>query len=771
MKTKRQLWVSCLATMLIGGGMIGAGITTAQAVEGGESSSEGVEVMTRGPVHEAFAETVVFDPQPGIIVLKQPPVLIEEIPPDQRPAGDNVAWIPGYWAWDDEPDDFLWVSGIWRNLPPGREWVPGYWSTVDTGHQWTSGYWQDAEATEVTYLPEPPRSVERGPSVAASSDEETWIPGNWEYQQDRYAWRAGYWVTARPDWCWTPSYYRWTRYGCVYVDGYWDYPVASRGVVFAPVRFHNSYYERPGYYYTPLAAISLSVFSNHLFLRPNYCHYYYGDYYEPRYRDHYYASFSYGSRYRGYDPIFSHDRWQHRDRDWTRDRQNYYEYRRDNVDARPPRTWAALNGRRDGDRQRDDFGVVDRYDRVVSSRSDDGRRFQTVSRDERDRFVSKGKEVRNFGRERQQRESVESRVKGEKSGRTEVSRMKVSRSPVVSKRSDRAAQNGGPPARLQQRTSDKRSVEKGAIASNDGKNGQASKTGRDDQERAGANAGSADKQRANAVGKNLAEPNRESRTIPGQRRDTAASSKGKPQRTAEASARPDKSSGGRAEMDRKATTSAAPKGQAEPRRDATQTGRSQDQPRVSNDRVPTEKRAANPTVQQRKESPTPKREAAPQAKPKSAQPEMRVQPAREAAPSRKVMAAPGRQPAQQAAPQRTAVRPQEKVQPPQRQQAPRPEPRKTQAAPQRQMAAPVARPEPQRQRAQPAPQRQAVRQEPQRQAARPTPQRETARSAPQRQATRTAPQPERAAPRERTKASRTEATADPRTENKKGRSN
>lgn len=33
------------------------------------------------------------------------------LPPDQKPEGDDVAWIPGYWAWDDERNDFLWVSG------------------------------------------------------------------------------------------------------------------------------------------------------------------------------------------------------------------------------------------------------------------------------------------------------------------------------------------------------------------------------------------------------------------------------------------------------------------------------------------------------------------------------------------------------------------------------------------------------------------------------------------------------------------------------------
>ena len=96
------------------------------------AAQDGVEVLTRGPVHEAFAETITFDPEPGIVAPKAPPADIEEVPPQQRPAGRNVTWIPGYWAWDDERNDFLWLSGIWRALPPGRQWVPGYWGQSRT---------------------------------------------------------------------------------------------------------------------------------------------------------------------------------------------------------------------------------------------------------------------------------------------------------------------------------------------------------------------------------------------------------------------------------------------------------------------------------------------------------------------------------------------------------------------------------------------------------------------------------------------------------------
>ena len=31
------------------------------------ATQNGVEVLTRGPVHEAFAETITFNPQPGMV--------------------------------------------------------------------------------------------------------------------------------------------------------------------------------------------------------------------------------------------------------------------------------------------------------------------------------------------------------------------------------------------------------------------------------------------------------------------------------------------------------------------------------------------------------------------------------------------------------------------------------------------------------------------------------------------------------------------------------
>src|SRR5215470_1110610 len=202
------------------------------------------QVLTRGPVHEAFAETVVFNPERGLIVPKSPPPPIEELPPDQRPEGDNVTWIPGYWGWDDTQNDFIWISGVWRNLPPGRQWISGYWSPADGGYVWTACYWADAHADKIEYIPEPPESIEAGPSGPAPSPDQSWIPGCWIWQATRYVWRPGYWTPMQPDWEWVPAHYVWTPAGYVFCDGYWDYTVSHRGILFAPVRFAPAIYSR-----------------------------------------------------------------------------------------------------------------------------------------------------------------------------------------------------------------------------------------------------------------------------------------------------------------------------------------------------------------------------------------------------------------------------------------------------------------------------------------------------------------------------------------------
>src|SRR5262245_59217622 len=98
-----------------------------------EPLPEGVEVLGTGPVHEAFAKQVNTKPTAFPVINKQPPELVAELPADQRPEGDQVQWIPGYWFYDDDRKDYIWISGFWRDPPPGQQWVPGQWLTAGTG--------------------------------------------------------------------------------------------------------------------------------------------------------------------------------------------------------------------------------------------------------------------------------------------------------------------------------------------------------------------------------------------------------------------------------------------------------------------------------------------------------------------------------------------------------------------------------------------------------------------------------------------------------------
>jgi hypothetical protein len=442
---------------------IALGLNTANAFQPPPpADEEGVEVLTRGPVHEAFAETISFDPEPGVVVPKVAPEPIEELPPEQKPDGANVDWIPGYWAWDDEREDFLWVSGIWRALPPGRQWVSGYWARAGRGSQWISGYWADAQASEIEYLPEPPATVEVGPNVEAPSANHIWSPGCWVWRQSRYAWRPGYWVEAQPNWILIPSHYVWSPRGYVFVDTYYDYSVARRGVLFAPVYFSSRSYSQRGFTYSPRLVINPAVFANHLFLRPSYGHYYFGDYYSASYSSRGFSPwFSYHSNRSGYDPFYAHQRWHHRDdRDWDRRVAADYEDRRDREEARPPRTWTAQRerGTREVTGNDKSFVVAASLDEVARNK-EAAIRFQPVAKEEREQIGQRGQEFRTARAERQKLEAEAGDPSAESASRNPPAgapgriakpvKVKLPRQPIASQPVDRLGRDDAPPMSIE----------------------------------------------------------------------------------------------------------------------------------------------------------------------------------------------------------------------------------------------------------------------------------------------------------------------------------
>lgn len=303
-----------------------------------------VEVLTRGPVHEAFAEPLANDPEAGLVVPRKPPEDIAEVAPDFKPDGDDVVWIPGYWAWDDDRDNFLWVSGIWRKLPPGLRWIPGYWvdADADGDWQWVSGLWVPDQQDELSYRVAPPESLETGPNTPAPNDSYFWVPGCWMWYDLGYRWRPGYWHPYQENWVWVPAHWVWTPSGCLFVAGYWDYRVGTRGQLFAPVYFRRSNWYAT-HYYSPWCAIESTPLLVHFWVRPRYSHYYFGDYYGPRYATFGLSPWSRWHSHPGHwDPLLTHYNvhYRHHDHfDYSARMSHWHSHYDSHVDDRPRRTF------------------------------------------------------------------------------------------------------------------------------------------------------------------------------------------------------------------------------------------------------------------------------------------------------------------------------------------------------------------------------------------------------------------------------------------------
>jgi hypothetical protein len=358
----------------------------AAPVQNADNQMPDPEVLDKGPIHEAFAEPMSLSQQDLEIVSKQPPQPVNELPPAEQPEGKNVQWISGYWMFDQTRDDFVWVSGMWRDVPPGRNWIPGEWQQVDTGFQWVPGFWGDAKQEQLSLLPVPPESLEAGPSSPAPGENYLWAPGNWAYQNGDYVWQAGYWYEGNPNWVWVPNHYSYAPSGCVYVNGYWDYPAQNRGLLYAPVYWGSGY--RGGYagYYRPRSVLNTGLLIANLFVNRGYGHYYYGNwggnypgYLQPW--GYNYGRWGYGGGNQfGYDPLWSTFRWSNRnnwDNNWWNDRNNWNGGRNNNNWDRY--SWDGRGrGRGDwdgrgGDRDGRPGGDGDRDGRPGDGRPGDGR--------------------------------------------------------------------------------------------------------------------------------------------------------------------------------------------------------------------------------------------------------------------------------------------------------------------------------------------------------------------------------------------------------------
>src|SRR5207253_1704453 len=232
---------------------------------------------------------------------------IAEQPPDDRPAGANVQWVPGYWQWDGDKKDFVWVSGFWRDMPAERRWVMGYWAQTAEGWRWVNGHWAADVERDDQFVEPPPVNPDDGPDSQPPDADSFWIPGTWFYTEAGYQYRPGYWADYRPGYVWTPARYLWTPRGYIFASGFWDYALARRGLLFAPAYFGPAGYLAANFVYRPAFTIAANVLLNSLFVRPGYGHYSFGDYYGRPYQGAgYHPWHAYSARQ--YDPLFAYER-------------------------------------------------------------------------------------------------------------------------------------------------------------------------------------------------------------------------------------------------------------------------------------------------------------------------------------------------------------------------------------------------------------------------------------------------------------------------------
>jgi hypothetical protein len=82
-----------------------------------------------------------FSLQVNVGFTRTAPPPLPEVEQPMAP-GDGYIWTPGYWAWDDQVQDYYWVEGEWVMAPEtGMLWTPGYWNYDNGGYRWNAGYW------------------------------------------------------------------------------------------------------------------------------------------------------------------------------------------------------------------------------------------------------------------------------------------------------------------------------------------------------------------------------------------------------------------------------------------------------------------------------------------------------------------------------------------------------------------------------------------------------------------------------------------------------
>lgn len=306
------------------------------------------DTLLSGPVHEAFMQPFNGTAASGVVVQATPPKPLREIAPRFIPQGDDIQWIPGYWSampGQNGDSQFVWVSGTFRRMPPGRKWMSGGWVQVADGHQWTPGAWvpEDFSVQSSVVDATPTAIADLGPVGEAPSANHMWVPPQHVLNDGQIVVQDGFWSEGNQNWVWTPARLIPTANGVIPVSGYWDHTISRRGQLFAPARFQNLSQIDSNVPFSPGVALDAERIALHLFVDPQSQQFLFGDFYGEQFTDLGITPwYQPAERLGGYDPIlgFHARRMSRNGAQLTQRLRSWNQYFTGQVDARPPRTVA-----------------------------------------------------------------------------------------------------------------------------------------------------------------------------------------------------------------------------------------------------------------------------------------------------------------------------------------------------------------------------------------------------------------------------------------------
>lgn len=194
-----------------------------------------IRATEKGPLHEAFVTPVTEDYVLQAIPSAPPAPVQERVEQNTR---SGEIFIPGYWNYDENTGDFIWVSGVFRVPPPGHQWISGYWKEFEEGYVRIPGFWSTNSLDKITYLPSPPPSQVNEDVAYPSQKDLFFAPGYWGYsaQSRSYVWHPGHWEQLNTEYVFVPARYIWSPDGYIFVAAHWDLPLAKRGRAFVNLR-------------------------------------------------------------------------------------------------------------------------------------------------------------------------------------------------------------------------------------------------------------------------------------------------------------------------------------------------------------------------------------------------------------------------------------------------------------------------------------------------------------------------------------------------------